>query len=275
MSNLLVRIEPRCRTSTLEPGLSARVFDPAWLLARQWVLGEFEGDDGGSPVSTAADVDAHAIDVALIAGDAVAVGAATTPIDAIAERSRVRTRPGWTVRERCAVGRELVYQLREQGLDALVADLVRNYAIAALSTDLTIRDPEGARLLETVAGRVPDGERIFREAGQAGETLTALTNSQALSDALDAWRAWLRATIDEPASREPTAAWVPDRLEHAFALSSPSRQDVLTASAHRGGNLDWFSFDATGGGTRTAVPVRTHVERAPTPLTFRGMPRPR
>jgi hypothetical protein len=275
MSNLLVRIEPRCRTSTLEPGLAADVFDAAWLLARQWVLGEFEGDDGGTPVSAAADVDAHAISLAMIAGNALPAGAATAPIDAIAERNRVRTRVGWTVRERCAVGRELVRQLREHGLDALVADLVRNYGIVAPTVDLSIRDPEGARLLETVVGRLPDGERIYLEAGQAGGTLAALTGSQALSDALDAWRAWVRASVDEPGANDPPTAWITDRLEHAFSLSSPSRQDVLVATAHRGGHLDWFSFDATIGGTQTRAPVRTHVERAPTPLKFRGMPNAR
>jgi hypothetical protein len=275
MSNLLTRIEPHCRTSTLEPGLAASVFDPAWLLARQWVLGEFEGDDGGTPVSAAVDIDSHAVTVAMIAGNSLAADAATTPIDAIAERSRVRTRVGWTVRERCAVGRELVRQLREHGLDELVADLVRNYAIAAPTADLSIRDPEGTRLLETVAGRLPDGEKIFQEAGQAGGSLAALPGSQALNDSLDAWRTWVGSTVDEPGLNNPATAWIPDRLEHAFSLSSRSRQDILVAAAHRGDNLDWFSFDATAGGTPTGAPVRTHVERAPTPLKFRGMPNAR
>ena len=30
--------------------LSARVFDPLWLMARQWQVGEFQGEDAGMPV---------------------------------------------------------------------------------------------------------------------------------------------------------------------------------------------------------------------------------
>ncbi len=36
-----------------EPGLRAEVADPVWFLARQWELGEFQGEDAGSPVAVA------------------------------------------------------------------------------------------------------------------------------------------------------------------------------------------------------------------------------
>src|SRR5687768_8189821 len=45
------RLEPR--STAVEPGpgpgLEARVFDPAWLLGRQWQLGELTGEDAASP----------------------------------------------------------------------------------------------------------------------------------------------------------------------------------------------------------------------------------
>src|SRR5215213_9238014 len=43
------RLEPRPRSSDLAEALSARIRDPAWLLARQWQLGEFRGEDAASP----------------------------------------------------------------------------------------------------------------------------------------------------------------------------------------------------------------------------------
>ena len=33
------------------PGIEARVHDPLWLLGRQWQLGEFEGEDAGTPLT--------------------------------------------------------------------------------------------------------------------------------------------------------------------------------------------------------------------------------
>ncbi|HWH64809.1 MAG TPA: hypothetical protein VNS99_01860, partial [Gaiellales bacterium] len=42
---------PVTRSTGVEDGLSARLADPLWMLARQWQLGEFRGDDAGSAVS--------------------------------------------------------------------------------------------------------------------------------------------------------------------------------------------------------------------------------
>jgi hypothetical protein len=44
------RLEPQPRDATLERSLQAQVRDPLWFLARQWQIGEFAGEDGGSPV---------------------------------------------------------------------------------------------------------------------------------------------------------------------------------------------------------------------------------
>lgn len=43
------RIEPRPRSPSIALSLAAQVRDPAWLLARQWQLGEFLGEDAASP----------------------------------------------------------------------------------------------------------------------------------------------------------------------------------------------------------------------------------
>ena len=45
-----VRLEPRCRDDEMREGVHARVYDPLWLLARQWQTGEFQGEDTGTPV---------------------------------------------------------------------------------------------------------------------------------------------------------------------------------------------------------------------------------
>src|SRR5262245_38553430 len=45
-----IRLEPGARSDDESVGLEARIYDPLWLLGRQWQLGEFQGSDGGSPV---------------------------------------------------------------------------------------------------------------------------------------------------------------------------------------------------------------------------------
>ena len=48
------------RSPHVEDGLAARLADPLWMLARQWQLGEFRGDDAGSLVSLNFEADAYA-----------------------------------------------------------------------------------------------------------------------------------------------------------------------------------------------------------------------
>lgn len=43
------RINPIVSVQNIEQHLSARVRDPLWILSRQWQLGEFQGEDAGSP----------------------------------------------------------------------------------------------------------------------------------------------------------------------------------------------------------------------------------
>src|SRR4051794_25400049 len=45
------RLEGRPRTAEFERALRAEVRDALWMLTRQWQLGEFRGEDAGSPVS--------------------------------------------------------------------------------------------------------------------------------------------------------------------------------------------------------------------------------
>ncbi len=45
------RLEGRPRTEAFDRALRAEVRDPLWMLTRQWQMGEFRGDDAGSPIS--------------------------------------------------------------------------------------------------------------------------------------------------------------------------------------------------------------------------------
>src|SRR5215470_10820009 len=44
------RLEPQVAGADMGQASNARVFDPLWLMTRQWQLGEFQGEDTGSPV---------------------------------------------------------------------------------------------------------------------------------------------------------------------------------------------------------------------------------
>ena len=44
------RLEGRPRTHNFDKALKAEVRDALWMLCKQWQMGEFKGEDAGSPV---------------------------------------------------------------------------------------------------------------------------------------------------------------------------------------------------------------------------------
>ena len=53
---LWTRLEPHPRDGSMQRSLQAQVRDPLWMLARQWQIGEFQGEDAGSPVQATMSV---------------------------------------------------------------------------------------------------------------------------------------------------------------------------------------------------------------------------
>ncbi len=54
------RLESRPRTDNFARALRAEVRDALWMLCKQWQMGEFAGDDAGSPVGAKIHVDGAA-----------------------------------------------------------------------------------------------------------------------------------------------------------------------------------------------------------------------
>lgn len=58
---LYLWLEPVSPATDLDAGLRARVADPVWFLARQWQLGEYQGEDASSPVAVTLGVSHEAL----------------------------------------------------------------------------------------------------------------------------------------------------------------------------------------------------------------------
>ena len=175
MNSLYLRIEPRTRGDDLTPGLAAAVHDPAWLLARQWVMGEFDGEDAGTPVLASATLRTHAFaELELATGRRVQLDPAGPPLDMVFECEVTLAASRWTMRQRIYVGRELVHRLREAGLISLIGEIAREYPLAVPTGDEALLDPQAVALARVAAGRLPDGKACHDDAGAPGCTLTRL-----------------------------------------------------------------------------------------------------
>ena len=80
------RLEARPRTDNFSRALRAEVRDALWMLSKQWQMGEFLGDDAGTPVSAKIHVEGQRITKYQPVGGPVQKFDLETPLEATVER---------------------------------------------------------------------------------------------------------------------------------------------------------------------------------------------
>ena len=277
----LVRTEPRGTSSTLEAGLAARLGDPLWMLGRQWQLGELLGEDAGSPVGADLDAETAAISRFRRSGQTsgVAYDPAELPLD-VMMADRLRTATGWTARLRIDTGRAFVGALRDAGVIRCAPAFREAYQLAPATDALRGTQPDGARLLDVAAGRVPDGEQLYhdlRPALRSGAPLPLPVgvdpaDADKVLTAAQAWSEQCDATLAETGE----STWIPERLLHEFSVATGNGAGdvVLDADGTRGDRLEWHDFDARPS-PATGFTKLPRNETIPTGVRFRGMPNAR
>ncbi len=155
--------------------------------------------------------------------------------------------------------------------------------------------PRDIKFLTIVSGRVPEGAAIANALRQSGALngVVRPEHQTAVQRVSDAFIRWYDQLFNEPPSgANDDRAWMPSRMEYAFAVGAPAPgpsfttaggiggETVLVAREYSRGHLDWLDFDLRPGATlgatadRTAGrnPLPTDQTVIPSPVTFRGMP---
>ena len=246
------RLEPQGSAGDPRPGIEARVHDPLWLMGRQWQLGEFEGEDAGTPLTVRVVTRTAAVD-RWASGDTGAPRefgrAGTELLEPLVEREPVAPGgPGLRARAEAAV--TLFAALADDGLahhrDRLVEhcplDLDPSHYPDGTHAAL---DPEWGRLRRLLDGRaVADGELICQalDVEDLPDWLDPADQGEAdaLREVLAEWRDWYRAEIGPAPGGDD--CWVGDRLEYHFRVAAGTR--CYDAPAHGGGEIGWHSFDS-------------------------------
>lgn len=285
------RLEPHPRDGSMERSLQAQVRDPLWFLARQWQLGEFAGEDAGSPVQATMGVQSRPLN-GFAANDS---GVATVPLDrAIALEAHVERVPvSLNLRGSAQLGRRVENALRASlpaaPADAAITALRAAYPIVQIAPADAAEDALGRATRATLAGRVVDGlalaaaYTIVQSGGTPVPALPSVAAQPAVAAALADLVAYRASLYSEPAG-DP--AWRSRRLDYAATVTSTavavdaSVPDTvaLVAADFRGGDLDWFSFSLAPAASGAAPDPTAPHEAAqtfnflPSHITFRGMP---
>jgi hypothetical protein len=296
------RLEGRPRTHHFDRALRAEVRDAMWMLSRQWQMGEFVGDDAGSPILARACLDFRLIDHYQPAGGTVRPLDPEDLLEARVERRSVQLEVNGqylSLDLRMSVGRRWLRLLHRDFPATDYPDQFRDaYAVQVPDpTDpadrLVCAHMDAWQEVGCAAERAVDGVALLEYVSGGGSVTDGITLAQpahaaALASLLDRLRDWFAGSIDQPDSGDD--AWQPERLEYAFGVSAPSGDSddtggtdvVLRAPEYHHGNLDWYALEHSGetrldpaGVDPVVAPTRSVQTFIPTQVVFDGMPNTR
>lgn len=296
-----MRLQPLSRNAEMKNSLQARIHDPLWLLTRQWQLGEFQGEDNGSPIMARWRADAAKLSryfSGAINANTIANAPRydpSMPLETLVERETILPANDQTAKLRFAAesGQQflrMLDQMREA--EAISRDyrdaFVRKYPMSRLTPEQRATlDSDSLAFIDLMAARVPDG-RLLRtafRATNAGVIVIAPDLHVAPGDLADVreaarlWLIWFDTLFSEPEKENP--AWLPERMEYAFSVGTrfSDGEVPLTAEEYCEGHLDWYAFDVnlevTLGGASDDTLTEITRSAIPAPVSFRGMPNAR
>jgi hypothetical protein len=278
------RLEPRPRSATIGPSLAAEIHDPFWLLARQWQLGEFQGEDAGSLAYVT-----HQVTSGAFVG--WSDGTRSTPLSSGPLEPQLFAEPFPTddLSLQVEIGQVFLALLDEAGASSArraFLDLEEFQLSAPPEDQQRPLDPAAQRLLLVCGGRSLNGAAVHTLALDVGRGARAIPSPiasaapvAAIKRALSELVAWVAQVWGTLGTDDPRA-WRPERLEYDATLtaSSPANEAVtLRVVPDAEGDCHWSSFDlrASGGAPPIALETLPAESIVPAPVRFTGMPAPR
>jgi hypothetical protein len=264
------RLEGRPRKPDFERALRAEVRDALWMLTRQWQLGEFHGDDAGSPVLARLEASTAQL-TSFRPRDRAAEPLGDGPLEATVERRPIAL----TLDLRLLMGRQWLKMTAAIG-DHRQAFVERYPVDPPGPADAgTLAHQEAARAFAAATGRLMDGGKLYlqltaatRNRAYDGIPDVAPADRRALDEQAKRFVAWFERLFLQPAGDD---AWVSERLEYQFECAAG--KEVLAAEEYSRERLDWYAVDRkvavdAGGEAVTQTLI-------PTPVEFDGMPNTR
>src|SRR5215475_4289738 len=288
------RLEGRPRTVDFTRALRAEARDALWMLARQWQLGEFHGDDAGAPVLGRIHTSATRLDKFRPNNHAAEKFEENMPIEAKVEGRAINFSSADRILSldiRLLMGRQWLKMIGRIG--DYKKEFIAKYPVKppdhARGEDAHLcAHPEVWQSFAAAAGRLMDGAGLYfylkgDPARRACDGIgVAPVHEHEIDRQADKFIEWFERLYYQPQQAD---AWDPSRLEYRFACSAPTSQGekVYTADEYYQGRLDWYNFDidkqsnGLGEVRGTAAQKGTEATQSliPTPIAFAGAPNTR
>lgn len=292
-----MRLQPLSRNAEMTNSLQAKIYDPLWLLARQWQLGEFQGEDNGSPIMARWRADAATLSryfSGAIKANTIAEAPrynASMPLETLVERETILPATDQTAKLRFAAesGQQFLRMLDQMHeAEAISRDyrdaFVHQYPLNLTDEQRASLDADSLAFIDLMAARVPDGRLLHAafHVTNAGVMVIDPGLHVTPGDLADVrevarlWLIWVAQLFSQPENENPS--WLPERMEYACSIGARfgDGEVSLTTEEYFDGHLDWYAFDVNPEVTlgRASDDTLTEVtcSAIPAPVSFRGMP---
>jgi len=255
------RIATTAKDENNSDALAMRIADPLWMLGRQWQMGEFLGEDNGSPIQVKINAKKEHLNQyafqekknnKLVWGDK-SIALDSIPPEVVVERMELQIH---SLREKVRIGQALEQLIKDNNKDDLdlnldgwaqpmktIPALRKAYELSNTrwkGKELPISiDEKSTRFLKLMQGKVIDGGKIM-------ETISALKlEIPKLKPIFDELEIWYKALFSQPTTNDTkdNSSWSAHELVHKFQLSSEDEKKKIDAPDYQSGHLDWYSFD--------------------------------
>lgn len=252
------RLEGRPRAKNFNRSLKAEVRDALWMLTRQWQIGEFQGDDAGSPATAKIHISTSQLHKYQAGAKTVQSFERNVPLETKVEQRPIRLSQEslkMMLDLRLMMGRRWMKLIR--AFSPQIKDQYRDrYGFSQPDPSLREDAPicahrEVWQSFAAVAGRGMDGGALYLylqedENHTAHDGITDLNPSeQANIEAIQLqFLNWFQSFFYQP-SDPNQQAWLDSHLEYQFHVAAPYKgeEKVMVAEEYYQGHLDWYNLD--------------------------------
>lgn len=252
------RLEGRPRTHNFDRAFKAEVRDALWMLTKQWQMGEFKGDDAGSPVFAKVHIATSQLNKYKASNQQVQTFEDSVPLEAKVEQKKIpflREGKELSIDIRLEMGRYWLKLIKKDYIN-YISKFIKEYTfhlpIKDKTTDYIYAHKDVWQQYAAISGRCMDGYNLYGylkspPIHKVSDNISlAISNSEKTGiDKLgEVFCKWFETLYYQPIE-EKNNAWLPERLEYQFACSAPetSKEKVLIAEEYYHGHLDWYGFD--------------------------------
>lgn len=285
------RIEPRTRNSDYKKALSFEVFDPLWMLCRQWQYGRFKAADCGSPVMVKIKTVRKYIDSVLRGSGENLNYSTDVPLESEVEKQNIEITPYVRVESAMQFKKLLAdfeqrksvisFLLKKYPLDSSIDEKLepleklkeeKNEALNKFHRFYATRSFDGKKFYDALNGN--DNTIVNEIVASIPNVNGDSSIKKNLKKKVEDYKKWFKnkffPCLDD-SGNESKDCWNTSKLGYETEVTQ--RENCYVAEDYDSGKLSWYSFDKKGADDlsveKSEIKMLSYI---PTPANIPGAP---